>query len=876
MDGDGRRLEQFEALVHASPDFIAIGSVDGKVEFLNPAGRRLIGVGLDVDLTTSTIEDYLNPDALQLSVEVEQPAVAKDGLWTGEATLRDWRDGSDIPVMATSFLIRDVRPGEPPAVATIRHDLRDVLAATADAAAAADALRQSEERQRALLLHMSDLVLLLDGDLSLSYASPSASRLLGYTHDTELGPALFDLIHPDERDLVMKVLRAVAHEPGASRRTHVRLLSAEGNTVRYEARIDNLLLEPSVRGIIVTARDVTDSYRAERSQRDVAEVLELIASESSVSVVLEAIARWVEREKADTVCTVLLADEGVLRDGASPGMPEAYRAAVDGIPLAVDFSPCAAAITGSSPVVVPDLLADSRWSYFHELARACGVRSCWSYPITSPASGATLGSFALYRPSPGVPDSDTEALIARASHLVGITVDRHRLLGRLAHQARHDALTALPNRLQLLDRLAEALHHRSAHHAANPVVLFFDLDRLKVINDSLGHEVGDELLIRVAERLQSAVGPDDLVARFGGDEFVVLSTDVSGDAAVTALAQRVLHVVSEPVELAGRRITLAASVGLVVASPGQTASGVLRDADIAMYRAKQRGGGGYEVFDLHMRQRAFDRLDLEDQIRHGIENQQFELFYQPVVDLWRDDLIIGFEALVRWRHPERGLLAPDAFLQLVEETGLILPLGEFVLASAVASAKRWSALLPTHDLTMSVNVAAQQLNSPALVTLVADSVHAIAPWSLGLELTESTLMDNTANVLRSINDLSAAGGRLSIDDFGTGYSSLSYLTRLPVRGLKIDRSFVSDLDRPSNAAATVASAIISLAGQLGLTVIAEGIETPSQRQRLLEMGCRYGQGFLFSRPVPEDAAFALLKSRHELLTGAHRLDGHSR
>jgi diguanylate cyclase (GGDEF)-like protein/PAS domain S-box-containing protein len=862
MDADERRREQFEALVQASPDFIAIGSIDGKVEFLNPAGRRLIGVGLDVDLSASTIEDYLNPESLRLSREIEQPAVAKDGLWTGEATLRDWRDGSDIPVMATSFLIRDLRPGQPPAVATIRHDLRDVRSATADALAAADALRRSEERQRALVLHMSDLVLLLDADLSLSYASPSASRLLGYKDDTELGLALFDLVHPVEREAVMKVLRAVAREPGASRSTHVRLLSAEGTTTRYEARIDNLLHEPSVCGLIVTARDVTESYRAERSQRDVAEVLELIASESPVSVVLDAIARWVEREKADTLCTVLLAEDGVLRDGASPGMPSVYRDAVDGIPVAVDFSPCAAAITKSAPVVVPDLLADPRWSYFHDLARQCAVRSCWSYPITSPANGATLGSFALYRPTPGVPDADTEALIARASHLVGITVDRHRLLDRLAHQARHDALTALPNRLQLLDRLTEALHRRALHNDANPVVLFFDLDRLKVINDSLGHEVGDELLIRVAERLQTAVGPDDLVARFGGDEFVVLSSDAKGESAVTALAQRVLHVVSEPVELAGRRITLAASVGLVVAVPGQTASAVLRDADIAMYRAKQQGGGGYEVFDLHMRQRAFDRLDLEEQIRHGIDNQQFELFYQPVVDLWRDDRITGFEALVRWRHPERGLLGPDAFLQLVEETGLILPLGEFVLASAVSAAQRWSALVPTADLTMSVNVAAQQLNSPALVSLVADSVRAIAPWSLGLELTESTLMDNTANVLRCINDLSGAGGRLSIDDFGTGYSSLSYLTRLPVRGLKIDRSFVSDLDRPSNAAATVASAIISLAGQLGLTVIAEGIETPAQRQRLLEMGCRYGQGFLFSRPVPEDAALALLTARH--------------
>jgi EAL domain-containing protein (putative c-di-GMP-specific phosphodiesterase class I) len=279
-----------------------------------------------------------------------------------------------------------------------------------------------------------------------------------------------------------------------------------------------------------------------------------------------------------------------------------------------------------------------------------------------------------------------------------------------------------------------------------------------------------------------------------------------------------------------------------------------------MYRAKHRGGSGYEIFDAGMRQRAFDRLDLEEQIRHGLAAGEFRVFYQPVVDLTRQDLLVGFEALVRWQHPERGLLAPAAFIELAEETGLIVPLGEWVLRTAAGTVRTWVQQLDHLPLTLSVNVAAKQLTAPGLLSTVQASMAILAPWSLALELTESTLMDDTATARGVIADLAATGVRLSIDDFGAGFSSLGYLTRLPVTTLKIDRSFVIDLeDRPE--AATVAAMVISLGAALGLTVIAEGIETPGQRQTLREMGCRYGQGYLFGRPIPADAAAALLATK---------------
>ncbi|MGZ4590347.1 MAG: sensor domain-containing protein [Actinomycetes bacterium] len=873
---DDERLRRFEALVHASPDFIAIAAVDGKVEFVNDAGRLLAGIGRDVDVTETSITDYLTPTGLEASVTVEQPAVVRDGYWTGETTLRDWRDGSDIPVTVTSFVLRDIDTGEPIAMATIQRDLREVRAAAAKAELAEAAMRSSERRQSALLRHMSDLVLVVDADLTLTYASPSLTRILGHPESSRLGTSVLGLVHPDERDRVRGMLEALIAEPGTGPAVRVRVVDTAGHCRLFEARSTNLLDAPDVHGIVITAHDVSATWAAEQSQQDVAHVLELIAREAPIPTVLQAITSWVERQTHGLRCTVLLTEAGVpvrvLRDGASSSMPDVYRDAVDGLPVGAEYSPCALAVERGQPVVVEDLLADNRWSRFHDLARQLNTRSCWSYPIDSPASGATLGSFALYSEHPLLPDPAVEALVARASNLVGIAVDRDRLVARLAHQARHDALTLLPNRLELLKRLTDALRQAQQGTAPAPVVLFFDLDRLKVINDSLGHDVGDELLLSLAQRLASAIGDEGLVARFGGDEFVVLSTRLVDLPDIEALAGRVLQVVSEPVRLGSRLLSPSASVGIVVATADQTATGVLRDADIAMYRAKQGGGNRVEVFGAHMRQRAFDRLDLEGEIRDGIAAGEFRVHYQPLVDLRADDQIVGFEALVRWQHPTRGLLAPDAFLQMAEETDLIVPLGEWVLRTVAATARTWQQEISIPDLTLSVNVSARQLSSTALLSLVAECVRDLGPWTLALELTESTLMDDATAALETLNALAAAGGRISIDDFGTGFSSLSYLTLLPVQSLKIDRSFVSALGPDAHAATTVTAAILGLARQLGLRAVAEGIETHAQRQHLVDLGCPIGQGYLFGHAVDEDTALALLLFQAEA-SGAGRGNG---
>lgn len=707
---DEEDLRRFEALVHASPDFIAIAGMDGKVSFVNAAGRRLAGMPDDVDVAQTTIADYLTPEGVEASARIEQPAVVAHGRWAGETTLRDWRDDTAIPVAATSFLMADVRTGEPLALATVRRDLRPLL-------------------------------------------------------------------------------------------------------------------------------------REQQMQQSQTEVLELMAAGADLPQVLAGITRWVEDQLGDTLCSILLTDGPsrlpLLRQGASPSMPKSYLDAVEAASGAILASPCAVAVSLGEPVLVADLLADARWEPLHGLARSCGLRSCWTFPVLSPATGDTLGTFALYRTSPGVPDARTRLLIERGSHLVGIGVDRSRLVARLDHQAHHDALTGLPNRVRLLQFLTAALADRAKGIPA-PIVIFLDLDRLKIINDSLGHEVGDELLVDIATRLRAAVEPQDEVARFGGDEFVVLVDVTHEPRDPVDVVERVLATVADVVVLHGRSLSPSASAGVVVTAPDQTATEVLRDADIAMYRAKRRGGNNWVLFDQTMQQRAYDRLDLEAQIRSGITDEQFLLHYQPIVDMTQNDRLVGFEALVRWAHPLRGLLGPDTFIDLAEETGLILPLGDFVLRAAAATAAEWSRRVQSDGLYMSVNLAPQQLSAAGLTVLVGQCVREAAPWRLGLELTESTAMDDALTTRQIVAELAASGAELAIDDFGTGYSSLSYLTRLPVRRLKIDRSFVAELGRRSEAS-TVAAAIVSLAGNLGLSVVAEGVETAEQRERLLALAASSGR-----------------------------------
>ena len=429
----------------------------------------------------------------------------------------------------------------------------------------------------------------------------------------------------------------------------------------------------------------------------------------------------------------------------------------------------------------------------------------------------------------------------------------------LSYQAFHDALTDLPNRSLFVDRVERALV-RTDRRGGSVAVMFLDLDNFKVINDSLGHSIGDQLLLSVTQRIQDCLRREDTLARLSGDEFAILVEDVANVDDALVVAQRVLQALQAPFSLEGHEMFASASIGVVLSAPNHDCpDDLLRDADLAMYRAKANGKARTEVFDDSMNARVSERLSMETSLRRAIERGEFRVHYQPIIDL-ADGKVAGFEALVRWEHPQRGLVSPLDFIPLAEETGLILPIGRWVLEESCRQIAEWQRLVgPGRRLMISVNVSARQLQHPGLVETVAEVLEqtGLEPSSLKLELTESLMMQDLDLTIERLQALLALGIELALDDFGTGYSSLAYLRRLPVSFLKIDRSFVKQLGVDPEDSAIV-RAIVSLAHDLGMTVVGEGVETDGQRRELRRLGCSYGQGYLFSRPVPATAAQALL------------------
>jgi diguanylate cyclase (GGDEF)-like protein/PAS domain S-box-containing protein len=438
---------------------------------------------------------------------------------------------------------------------------------------------------------------------------------------------------------------------------------------------------------------------------------------------------------------------------------------------------------------------------------------------------------------------------------------RKQVEERLFHNAFHDGLTGLPNRALFMDRLRLAVGRAARSKDYLFAVLFLDLDRFKNVNDSLGHTIGDQLLIAIARRLEKCLRHIDTVARFGGDEFAVLVDGVEDEGDAVRVAERLHREVSTPINIGGLEVFTSASVGIALSSTGyEQPEDVLRDADTAMYRAKAAGKARHEIFDKAMHERAVALLQLETDLRRAVERGEFVVHYQPIVSL-SDDRVRGFEALVRWCHPERGLVAPSEFISVAEETGLIIPLGLWVLREACAQMARWQASYSsTSSLSLSVNISGNQFMQPDLVEQIKRVLDETGfdPRRLQLEITESSVIRNTETVTAMLVQLRSLGIRLSMDDFGTGYSSLSYLHRFPIHTLKIDRSFVSGCGAGDDG--EIVRTIIMLARNMGMDVVAEGVETREQLASLRDLRCEYGQGFLFSHPLDADTVARLLES----------------
>ncbi|MEA2278022.1 MAG: hypothetical protein QOC78_2982 [Solirubrobacteraceae bacterium] len=519
-------------------------------------------------------------------------------------------------------------------------------------------------------------------------------------------------------------------------------------------------------------------------------------------------------------------------------------------------------LAGDEPVIVWEWASERRFTA--PSLRAREIRATAAAAIRG-RSGA-FGLIAVHSTNVGAFSGEEGQWLQSIADLLASALDRERSEAVMRHQSLHDALTGLPNRALLFDRIEHAFGRAQRFESA-VAVLLLDVDGFKTVNDSLGHQAGDELLIEVGSRLQEVVRSSDTVARLGGDEFVVLA-EVESDEEAFEIAERIATIWEQPFSAASGEVFCSASVGIAVGRKSQAPAKMLREADAAMYRAKERGRGRSEIFDEEMRKDAFERLRTESDLRRALERGEFHVLYQPIFDV-ESLRPIGVEALVRWQHPSRGIVGPVEFIPLAEETGLIVPLGRWVLEQALAEVAGWGRRFPDIPLRVAVNVSAQQLARPEFLHEVRQALARsdLTPDQLGLEITESVLIKESSSPRSTLEALRDIGVKVLIDDFGTGYSSLARLKSFPLDGIKIDRCFVDGVGVEDEDTAIVA-AIVEIARSLHLQVIAEGVEGEAQLERLAALGCHGAQGYLFSGPVRGDAFAAFLASEKPRTTAA--------
>lgn len=604
-------------------------------------------------------------------------------------------------------------------------------------------------------------------------------------------------------------------------------------------------------GILGLCRDITDRKRADLLRSEEGRILELIVNGAGLEEVLREIVLFIEAQLEGITGSILLLDEDMrLRHGAAPNLPETYNRAIDGVPVGPNVGSCGTAVFRRETIIVSDIGIDPLWANYRALVAPFGLRSCWSAPIISHDDNV-LGTFAMYSREVRTPTVFELKLVATAGRIAGIAIERRLAEKRIHHMAHHDALTGLPNRALLKDRLAQLLLY-AGRFANTLAVAFIDLDNFKLINDGLGHNAGDKVLQIIARRLAGSVTSRDTVVRLGGDEFVILFLDPPD---VERWFEALREKIAEPIEIGGHSLRVSCSAGLVTyPADGEDVETLLANADVAMYSAKESGRDNLQRYSVSLKERTQARLLLQEGIRSALKHDEFRLVYQPQVDMGTG-AVFAAEALIRWQHPQHGVIYPNQFIREAEDTGLIVEIGEWVLNTACQQCKAWhTAGFPR--LGISVNVSARQFSEESWLRQVdnALAMSGLPPECLDLEVTESLIMADIQRATQTMRRLKDKGVQLSIDDFGTGYSNLNALRSFPLSRLKIDQSFIRAI--PHNQGdATLARAIISLGQQLHLRTLAEGVDKPEQFTFLKASGCDEYQGYLFSEPLwPEEFA----------------------
>jgi diguanylate cyclase (GGDEF)-like protein/PAS domain S-box-containing protein len=859
----GERVRLLEAVVGQASDALVLSSKDDddpviRIRFVNQAFTRMLGFGLG-DVAGQSPGVLVGPETDLETLRRVEAALRLDETVTAELVLHD-ADGTPVRVEAT-YRVVATGSGSTWYLASYR-DLSDRVEAAA-------ALRRSEAWAEAMVQGSSDLVMVADVEGVVRYVSPAITEVLGYDPEDFVARVFADVIHPDDLHRSNGLFDAVRSGRGRTRGKgyEFRVSHRDGGWRTVSLRVADRLDDPAVRGFVVNLRDVSDRQRAEELLAEQADLLEAIARGAPLEITLGKITAMVERHVQGVIAVIgMLDDDGVIRLRSTSELPEEMVRFYDDLP---PTAPGGVALrSGVGDRFVFDLVDGPNLGAAAELFARHGFTQARTCRLRAPGAGDLVGVLTIFSRIAGdLAPSDLQ-VVQRATNLAAIAIERHQFAAALEYQALYDPLTDLPNRALLSRRIHEALV-MIAGGARGVAVLFIDLDRFKVINDSEGHAVGDIVLQQVAERFRGRLQPGETLGRFGGDEFMVVCSALRSEREAAAAADRFAAELSEPLVLAdGSELFVTASIGIAYSTDASVpAESLIRNADVAMYRAKDQGRNQRVAFQENVDQRAVEQLALERALRAAIETRQFELHYQPVVQL-SDGSMTQVEALVRWNRPGHGLELPASFIPIAEETGLIVPIGWWVLGEAVAQAASWPTLPDGKRVEVAVNLSARQLADAELVDVVSDALEhtGLDPARLCFEVTESALVHDVEHAVKSLNRLKELGVRIAIDDFGTGYATLDYVRHFSMADyLKIDRAFIEGVDRPGSQEAAIVSAAVALAKSLGFTVVAEGVETLLQMEALRDLECELAQGYLFSRPVPIEEAVVLLSASDGLV-----------
>jgi diguanylate cyclase (GGDEF)-like protein/PAS domain S-box-containing protein len=726
----------------------------------------------------------------------------------------------------------------------------------------AEMLVAERERDfRTLAENAPELIIRYDKECRRIYANPAYAKDMGVQRADVANKTPLQFWQPSNvsAENYMAQLRRVM-ETGESSEVFLEWMSADG---RLQYRCLSLVAEYDTDGepcgALAIGHDIGASRKSEMLATIRMSIFEELAKGGDIREVLSIVADFVEVSSPGLLCSILLVDaEGKhLLTAAAPSLPAFYSEAVNGIAIGEGVGCCGTAAWRGEAVLAEDIYRHPYWKDYRSLAAQAGLAACWSFPLKG--VDGMLGTFAVYRRATGLPTEEDMALIREASHLAVISIERKQREEKLMRQASYDILTGLPNRRLFSNRLKEEVT-RAERAGHNVGLLFIDLDRFKEVNDNLGHDFGDSLLIEASNRIRRCVRESDSVARLGGDEFVVILPEIEEITHLGRVAQNLLDVMGQAFILGGHSAYVSASIGIACyPADADNMDSLMGCADQAMYAAKELGRNGFSFFTAAMQQQAQQRMNLANDLRDALAYGQLQVYYQPIVDIG-SRRVVKAEALLRWHHPVRGMVPPNHFIPIAEEIGIIHEIGEWVFREAANTAKRWREIQGAADccpLTVacppqvSVNMSPRQFMRGNVGSTWVEYLHALGlpAEAMVIEITEGLLLGDQSDILEKLERFRAAGMRIALDDFGTGYSAMAYLKKFPIDYLKIDRSFVRDLETDPNDRA-IAEAIVVMARKLGLKTIAEGVETESQRNLLAEVGCDYVQGYLYAKPMP--------------------------